>query len=272
MRFSDTNECRDSESFDLPTIFKAKWRQVDTAVILFTFQGEKNMRFQYFKELVILLGLSVVLVDMASGGDIFSQRQRTRTKGRLPPHNYNHDAWPYTTPRTFRATAIAVANPGPPMSDAKFKPFHFHATALTVDHLTLDQVGIALDKTDGWLVASGRITHNGGDGGLIGSNVTVRIRGYATHQSAITPTLVVAAETAVERDEIELVVPNDVTRIPPDAYVLWSSEHSFWVSRGGPRTVSLTPSTGYLSSRSLVTEYFDNTTHIEVELEYRLDR
>ncbi len=121
--------------------------------------------------------LTVLLPTRPSGAiDFFSHSQRTRTKCSLPKQNYNYsgNVWPFTGPSKFGATAIAVAATDPTdiQRAERVKPFHFRTRRLIVDHLTLDQVGLAID-TNGRIYASGRISHSGGDGGLIGNNVTV---------------------------------------------------------------------------------------------------
>jgi hypothetical protein len=105
---------------------------------------------------------------------------------------------------------------------------------------------LAIYKAEGKLVATGRITHSGGDGGLIGSNVTIRIRAFA------------AAST-------------DTFLIPPDAVVVWESEQNLWVTRGGPQSISLVPTQNYLT-QSKTTQHFEEITHLEVTMEYRRDR
>ncbi|MFG0261908.1 MAG: hypothetical protein ACF788_05920 [Novipirellula sp. JB048] len=230
------------------------------------------MKTLCFTNVAILMCVLVMPVEMASGGDRFSLRQRTRTRSHLPAHNYNHGTWPYTTPQTFVATAVAIAAPGPSVSDIKIKPFHFHATALRVNHLTLDRVGIAIDQSDGRVIASGRITHHGGDDGLIGSNVTIRIRAYASYRSTIAPDNVIATDLAIADPEVLPVTPTIVTQVPPDAYMVWSSERSLWVSRGAPRHISLLPESGRLFSNEALKGLFENATHMEVELEHQADR
>jgi hypothetical protein len=171
--------------------------------------------------------------------------QRSCNKGCIPQkpnhsRNYGHDA-----PR-FGASEFAVANAVTGQGGQMRKPFHFRALALKVDHLQLDQVGLAIYKAEGKLVATGRITHSGGDGGLIGSNVTIRIRAFA------------AAST-------------DTFLIPPDAVVVWESEQNLWVTRGGPQSISLVPTQNYLT-QSKTTQHFEEITHLEVTMEYRRDR
>ncbi len=182
---------------------------------------------------VIFLSIGTANVAMAE-----IHCQRTCNRCCIPKHNYGHD-----TPR-FGATEFAVANA---VDGLQRKPFHFRATALKVDHLLLDQVGLVIYKDQGKLVATGRITHSGGDGGLIGNNVTIRIRAYAAASA-------------------------DPTQIPPDAVVVWESEHNLWVSRGRPQHISLVPTPKYLPESEKLGLVFDQITHLEIELEYQRDR
>lgn len=167
--------------------------------------------------------------------------QRTCNRCCVPKHDYGYD-----TPR-FGATKFAVANAAVGQGGLQRKPFHFRATALKVDHLQLDQVGLAIYKAEGKLVATGRITHSGGDGGLIGNNVTIRIRAYVASSA-------------------------DTFQIPPDAVVVWESEQNLWVSRGRPQYISLVPAPNYLPQSKQLKLHFDEITHLDVEMEYRRDR
>ena len=268
------------------------------------------MRLSCFTIALVLIASSAFPLDSCSGGDfLFSSRQRARTKTHLPStknslskYDYGYNTWPYTSPQVFQATEMAVAATDPTNAGKSVKPFHFRATAMTVDHITLDEVGITLYKTGGRLFATGRITHTGGDGGLIGNNVTIRMRAYVASTAAAAPKIIVvttppaaqpapvpaanglpspidAEGTTIEGDdaeaevkEIPIATPNVVTRIPPDAYLVWKSEQKLWVSRGRPHHVQLAPSAASRTDRETLTHHFGEITHIEVELEYRRDR
>ena len=202
---------------------------------------------QKFSSASLLIAVSFIVLSIGVQSAIRAEIhwQRACNKGCIPQkpsysRNYGHD-----TPR-FGATEFAVANKDTGQGGQLRKPFHFRALALKVDHLQLDQVGLAIYKAEGKLVATGRITHNGGDGGLIGSNVTIRIRAFAA----------ASAETF---------------QIPPDAVVLWESEHNLWVSRGGPQSISLVPEQNYLTQSQMM-QHFEEITHLEVTMEYRRDR
>ena len=213
------------------------------------------------------LGIPVVSVD---GGDLFRHQQRTRTKQHLPAHDYDHDAWPFTTRRSFQVTGIAVAATNPIPQAKNRKPFHFRAIALKLDQITLDQVGLSLYRSEvpypsAQLFATGRISHNGGDGGLIGNNVTIRVRAFAS------PTAATALQTETNV-ELPIATPNQVTQIPPDACVVWSSENHIWVDRGGPHAISLVPQGEKFLDCEKLYDYFADITHLQVELEYQRDR
>ena len=230
----------------------------------------------------LLLAAQLLPVGSARGGKFYSSRQRARTKYCLPNHDYEPE--PLTVPRSFGATAIAVAATGPTGQQER-KSFHFRRLSLPVDHLTLDQVGLALYRT-GELMATGRITHDGGDGGLIGSNVTIRVRAYVAATSAALPAGPVFSPTSAAEllpapepednsppavpDAAVVIVPPVVERIPPDAYVVWRSEHKLWVSRGRPHYISLVPENDFPDKKLI--NYFGEITHLEVELEYQRDR
>ncbi|PHS15763.1 MAG: hypothetical protein COA78_04790 [Blastopirellula sp.] len=194
---------------------------------------------------VSVIALSVSPVH---AGDLFFSRQTTCNKHCLDSlYNYQHD-----TPR-FSNTEFAVAKqPNKGSGAVEHKPFHFRATKLDVDHLHLDQVGLSIYRFDnttktshGTIVASGRILNDGGDGGIIGSNVTIRIRAYIADNA-------------------------DPVRVPPDAFMIWESEHNLWVSRGNAQKFSLIPKT--LTQPEKLSTHFDEITHLVVEMEYRKDR
>lgn len=183
----------------------------------------------------------------ANGGEfLFAARQPRCNKNCVPGHNYTHD-----TPR-FGATDFAVANAAVGSAVNHHKPFHFRATKLEIDHIRLDQIGLAIYKFPsstksslGKIVGMGRIAHNGGDGGMKGSNVTIRIRAYVAPEA-------------------------DPNQIPPDAFVVWESRQNLWVSRGKPQLVQLVAENSSQSEK--LNMHFAEITHLEVELEYQLDR
>lgn len=164
----------------------------------------------------------------------------TCNRGCVPKHNYGHDT------KRFSSTGFAVANDIVVDSTQRRKPFHLRATSIKLDHLQLDQIGLAILESDGQVIMSGRFNHTGGDGGLSGSNVTIRIRAY-------------------------IAASPDPIQIPPDAVVVWSSESSVWVPRG-QKQFNLTPSDCTLDQQEEISRNFARITHLEVEMEYRRDR
>ncbi len=201
---------------------------------------------RYISAPAFFLGLSLLFLNThRADAGLTHHHYRTCSKCCIPNHHYGHD-----TPR-FGATEIAVANAATGNAGARLKTFHFRATALTVEHIQLDQVGLALRETgtdppDATLLATGRITHSGGaDGGLIGNNVTIRIRAYV----------------ASSRE------PN---AIPPDAVMVWQATSKQWISRGRPQVISLVPAN--LPQPEKLKTYMEQITHIEVQLEYSQDR
>ena len=190
-----------------------------------------------------LISCAIVTVAVTSALQAETHFQRACNRGCIPTangRNYGHDT------ARFQVTDFAVANAVTGQGNQLRKPFHFRALALDLDHLHLEQVGLTIYKADGKVVATGRITHSGGDGGLIGSNVIIRVRAFV----AASP------ETA---------------RIPPDSVAVWESEQKIWVPRGGPQSISLVPAHNYLT-QSQMTEHFEEITHLEVTMEYRRDR
>lgn len=186
------------------------------------------------------LSLGVIENQIAQAGKIYYHQQRTRTRCELPKHQYGED-----TPRVSGAqfAIFDAAAEG----DSK-RPGHFRATNLTVDQLRLDQVGLTLVNTPSTpIIATGRITHDGGDGGLIGNNVVIRLTAY------IAPTA-------------------DPTRIPADSIFVWESERELWVPRGRPMQISLTRPLDKCRNLEDLRQNFANITHLEVELSYLRDR
>ena len=205
------------------------------------------MRPLYITMVSLLLAVLPWPAAPVSAGKLYWHRQCTPTKCCLPDRDYGKSVWPFSTPHSFGATEIAVANAAVGVGDLRHLPFHFRDLVLTADHLTLDQVGLAIYETRGRLLATGRITHNGGDGGLIGSNVTIRIRAYVASSA-------------------------DPNQIPPDAVVVWKSERKVWISRNRPQHISLVPTGLHFPQPEELNRHFNQITHLEVELEYEKDR
>lgn len=214
---------------------------------------------------------------MPALGDLpFAKRSRSRTRCLLPDHNYGNNVWPFTEPRGISQTTLAVAATDPTDKGQLSKPFHFRANSVTIGPITADHVGLLLDK-NGNLFASGRFTHDGGDGGLIGGHVGVKLRFYVAPTSASAPELTLVNQPPREGDEeqttsADIATPNSVNRLPADAYMVLQAENRFWVSRGGPTTVNLLAPTSTAKIAHPLSVQFSKITHIEVELEYQKDR
>jgi hypothetical protein len=235
------------------------------------------MRFSTITILSLVLVVLLSSINDVSGVDLFPHRQRSRTQTYLPRYNYDQSAWPYTSPNSYKGIAFGVAATVPNSIQPAIKPFHFRATGIQVRHLTLDQVGLAMYRWDGrhpdltrQVVATGRITHDGGDGGLVGSNVTIRLRAYVSHVAAQASG--VSDLQAITTGDFPLASPNEVSRLPPDAFMVWSSEQRVWIPRGGPHSLSLVPTGENFPNFGQLIHHFDEITHLEVEMEYRPDR
>ncbi len=165
----------------------------------------------------------------------------------MPRANYEHDAV-IASIRDF-----AVADPVVILAMTKRKPFHFRSLNVDLLHMQLREVGLSIDGIEGRLLASGRIFHNGGDGGMKGSHVRVDIR---------------ALEATVAN--ASLLTP-DVRQIPPDAVVVWECSQRLWIPMGD-RRFSLAPINQPVEQRECLRVCFDSITHMEVELSYLRDK
>lgn len=197
-----------------------------------------------------LLGIALVAVASITLGS--RNRQRIPNRCSVPRHNYRHDE---TRPRASAVCVVETPEPGtvvrnrPNATDpadrkiqVRVKRFPFPIKTLTLDHITLSQVGITLYE-DGTLLASGRIRHDGGpNGDLRGNDVTVRLRAYAGNSEA--------------KEGLE------------DEPSIWQSEMTVWITKDDNRVIQLTPSNA-VWMRPACKTYFNETTHIEVEIEYR---
>ncbi len=174
-------------------------------------------------------------------------RQRACSRGNVPNRNYAHDAV-ILSRREFAVANESVVAPG-----NLTKPFHFRALNVDLAHMRLYQVGLAIDGHQGNMMASGRISHNAGDGGMQGSHVLVNVRA-----------LMAAPANA------SLLTP-DARQIPPDAVVVWESEQKIWVP-AGDHAFTLVPTVQTIEQRQLLRTYFAAITHLEVEIAYLRDK
>jgi hypothetical protein len=193
------------------------------------------------------MGLFLAATVLTIPSMAFTNRQPACTRSCIPNRNYGHNS-AQASVREF-----AVANAPAILPGSVKKPFHFRELKLDLAHLQLSEVGLTIDGIEGNLIASGRLAHSGGDGGMKGSNVMIRIRAFiATSTNAIQ-------------------LPPDARQLPPDAVAVWQSEQKIWVPVGNHH-FSLVPAVQSLSQRDTLRKNFNAITHIEVEMEYLLDR
>lgn len=179
--------------------------------------------------------------------------RRVPSQPGLPYYDYHQGV------ERARDRALAIADPvsfeewfleDPDATDVRpmaRKSFHFTRDSLVAQHTTLQQVGMTL-WSNGSLVATGRISHDGGpDGSRVGANVTLIVRAYAAPVSDRLP------------DELPLNTP-----------MLWQSRHRLWVSRHQPQVISLTEA--HPTQATVLRRNFNQITHLEVELEAERDR
>jgi len=212
------------------------------------------------KKQVLALGLFVALVLSAlpKTGLVAANCQRVRSRCCVPAYNYRHDE------ATVRGSVVAIADPARTVTwrreetrsvngvnqkvigeeQIQRKPFHFPAASLTVDHISLDRVGLAI-YSNGKITATGRVAHTGGSNGeLAGNAVAIRLRAYAGQAGS-------RAELA-------------------DAPMIWHTSARSWVRRDVPEVISLTSLSN--SDQATLRRHFNEITHLEVELIYQRDR
>jgi hypothetical protein len=177
----------------------------------------------------------------------FTNRQHACTRACIPNRNYGFDSARGSV-RDFAVANAPIIVPG-----SVKKPFHFRELKLDLAHLQLTDVGLAIDGIEGNLIATGRLNHSGGDGGMKGSNVMIRIRAFVatpSNPSLLTP---------------------DARQLPPDAVSVWQSEQKLWVPVGNHH-FSLVPPIQQFSQKEILKKNFNAITHLELELEYLQDR
>jgi len=149
--------------------------------------------------------------------------------------------------RVGSATVIARADPivdaelaG--IEDAKQVRFHVPVSAIKLDRVSLDRIGLVIFST-GEAKFTGILNQNGGvDGGLIGSNVTIRARAYAG---------------VSDTDNLA------------DAIMVWETNYDTWVWKNRPKAVIFSKS-DYQDAQ--LKRFFQEITHMEIEVEYTIDR
>jgi len=144
------------------------------------------------------------------------------------------------------------------------KDFPLLRNSISASGVTLERMGVSLYET-GQHVCTGLLRFDAGpDGSLLGANVVVHVRAYSG-------------------------VPRHPGRLT-NMRLLWETERAFWLNRGQAVTVSLLPNPPRVQSAfatpvrvhlghswphppsHLIYQNFDETTHLEVELEYRRNR
>lgn len=156
-------------------------------------------------------------------------------------------ATPTTATSTQAADATSSPATNPPAtttlsSGTEIKRFHVPVSAVKTDRVHLEKVGMAITET-GEAIFTGSLNHNGGvDGGLHGSNVNIHVRAFSG-----TP----GAESIA------------------DAIMVWDHSESFWVWKNRPQSIRFgaSPDEGKQLKR-----FFQEITHLELELEYEIDR
>ncbi len=131
-------------------------------------------------------------------------------------------------------------------NDASTKVKHFHIRdqkALATDRVELNTIGIEV-LSSGEVLFTGILNHNGGvDGGLRGSEVTVRAR---IHTGVL------------EQGTVQ------------GAPILLETNHRFWVFKNQPKTIDFGKLSKSDSNR--VKRFFNRITHVEIELEHTVNR
>ncbi len=228
-------------------------------------------------QVAAVAGIATILVALAwvttAVGDLFCSGQRTCSRACLPKHAYGHDD------RSVAGSILAVAPVGQPTQTNQFFPaadadgklkarairrkiFTPAVASLTVDHVKLQRISLAL-YDDGQLDCTGGLSHDGGpNGALLGNRVTIRVRAYAG---------------VPQHPNVDNAAP-----------LMWETTRELWSSRRRPVAISLVPgiasarlphgeqieffTRGNSSLADAVRRHFDEITHLEVELEYRKDR
>ncbi len=179
--------------------------------------------------------------------------RRVRSQAGLPFYDYHQGV------ERIRDRAVAIADPtffeewlptdreATEVRQVARKPFHFTRTSLVAHHATLQQVGLTV-WSNGAIVATGRISHDGGpDGSLAGANVTIILRAYAAP-----------------------VTDHPGPELPINTPMIWESRRRLWVSRHQPEVISLTGTNPTYAE--VLRRNFNQITHLEVELEAERDR
>lgn len=218
---------------------------------------------------------SFVGLSEAKGHKCYHHRATTCNRYSLPAYPYEQ----YKERLSSSVVAIAsVEQPSPITSyvlrteaertrqaiGVRRKDFPLLRNSVSAGGVTLERMGFSLYDT-GQHVCTGLLRFDGGpDGSLLGANVVVRVRAYSGAPQH----------------------PGGLTNMR----LLWETERAFWLNRGQAVTVSLLPNPPRVQPAfatpvrvhlehswpyppsDLIYQHFGETTHLEVELEYRKDR
>lgn len=218
---------------------------------------------------------SFVGISEAKGHKCYYHRATTCSRCCLP-------AYPYAQYREHASTSVvAIASAGQPSPVANYIPsaepkgtrqtvwlrrkdFPVLRNSISTGGVTLERIGLSLYDR-GQYACTGLLRFDGGpDGSLLGANVVVHVRAYSGTPGH----------------------PGGLTNMR----LLWETERAFWLNRGQAVTVSLLPDPPRLQPAfatpvrahlehslpfppsHLIYQHFGETTHLEVELEYRKNR
>ncbi len=206
-------------------------------------------------------GMAILLVDADWAAAQIFHHQRARVRCCLPPgryaddHDRTRDSLLGVVPADMQTgDAVTWLEDGVPRPSIQLgygvawgvhrKKPDFASKSLTAGLVKLDQIAAAVYDT-GRIACTGKISHTGpADGDSLGKNVTIRVRAYAgpTGQN---PQLL-------------------------NAPMVWESRADLWIRRADTRVVSLVPKQSHPSSE--LRRYFQEITHVEVELQSNEDR
>lgn len=227
---------------------------------------------------VAMVILATVGASSGVAGDwFFFGRQRSSTPQHLPRYDYDHRSFPLAAPRESKATVLAVAASDPTRKESPLKPFHVRAKSLQAGDLQLDQIGLAIDRTTGRIIATGRVKHRANRPGTLGAHAEINVHAYVGHTAPIAPARrdapgIITDDDVVLRSRDSIASPNRVDRLPPDAFCVSSFSNRIWVSRDQATVVSLVPNGESRDQDAKLKDHFDQITHLIVEFDYRKDR
>lgn len=203
------------------------------------------MRFFVFASLILFLAGVQEAHAQRLGAGIYKHRGKTCSKGHLEG-KYRYTQYEKDK-RVGSASVIARADPienasFPESASTQRVRFHVPVSGIKTDRVSLDRIGLSIFST-GEAICTGILNQNGGvDGGLSGSNVTIRARAYAG-----------------VRD----------TETLGDAIMVWETKHDAWVYKNRPLAITFAKPD---DQDEQLKRFFPKITHMEIELEYTIDR